>query len=128
MFHVSCGEEARGKKRVCNPMAQRTIVHLVDDVSGENADETVAFALDGQPYEIDLSADNAARLRESLAEFVASARKASSAPRSARRPASNGRRSNGTGDVRSWARDNGFSVSERGRIPSNVVEAYHAAH
>ena len=61
-------------------MAQRTIVHLVDDVSGDDADETVSFALDGQPYEIDLSSDNAARLRESLAEFVASARKAASAP------------------------------------------------
>ena len=108
-------------------MAQRTIVHLVDDVSGDEADETVAFALDGQPYEIDLSAQNAARLRESLAEFVASARKASTAPRGPRRSGS-GRRSGATGDVRSWARDNGFSISERGRIPSNVIEAYQAAH
>ncbi|HSP37254.1 MAG TPA: Lsr2 family protein [Frankiaceae bacterium] len=107
-------------------MAQRTIVHLVDDVSGDDADETVAFALDGQPYEIDLSADNAARLRDSLAEFVASARKPSGAPRAARR--SSGRRSNGTGDVRSWAKDNGFQVSERGRIPGSVIEAYQAAH
>lgn len=108
-------------------MAQRTIVHLVDDVSGGDADETVAFALDGQPYEIDLSADNAARLRDSLAEFVASARKPSSPTRSTRR-ASSGRRSNGTGDVRSWARENGFQVSERGRIPTNVIDAYQAAH
>ncbi len=107
-------------------MAQRTIVHLVDDVSGDDADETVSFALDGQPYEIDLSADNAARLRESLAEFVASARKAASAPRNGRR--ASGRRSAGTGEVRSWARENGFQVSERGRIPSNVIEAYQAAH
>jgi hypothetical protein len=111
-------------------MAQRTIVHLVDDVSGEDADETVTFALDGQPYEIDLSAKNAQRLRESLSEFVASARKAhGSVPRGGRRGAVPGRRSaNGTSDVRSWARENGFQVSERGRIPSNVIEAYHAAH
>jgi hypothetical protein len=107
-------------------MAQRTIVHLVDDVSGEDADETVAFALDGQPYEIDLSADNAARLRDSLAEFVASARKPSGSQRPSRR--SSGRRSNGTGDVRSWAKEHGFQVSERGRIPSSVIEAYQAAH
>jgi hypothetical protein len=107
-------------------MAQRTIVHLVDDVSGEDADETIAFALDGQPYEIDLSADNAARLRESLAEFVASARKPSSSARTVRR--SSGRRSSGTGDVRSWAKENGFQISERGRIPSSVIEAYQAAH
>src|ERR1700709_1972261 len=99
-------------------MAQRTIVHLVDDVTGEEADETVAFALDGQPYEIDLSSDNAARLRDSLAEFVASPRKTSGG---AARPPRRGsaRRANDTGDVRSWARENGFSISERGRIPSN---------
>jgi hypothetical protein len=108
-------------------MAQRTIVHLVDDVTGEDADETVAFALDGQPYEIDLSADNAARLRDALAEFVASARKPTGG---GGRPARRGsaRRANDTGDVRSWARENGFSISERGRIPSNVLDAYHAAH
>jgi hypothetical protein len=108
-------------------MAQRTIVHLVDDVSGGDADETVAFALDGQPYEIDLSSENAARLRESLAEFVASARKpAGGGARPARRGSS--RRANDTGDVRSWARENGFAISERGRIPSNVLDAYAAAH
>jgi len=107
-------------------MAQRTIVHLVDDVSGDDADETISFALDGQPYEIDLSADNAARLRESLSEFVASARKAGVASRAPRR--SSGRRANGTSDVRAWARENGFTISERGRIPSNVIEAYQAAH
>src|SRR4051794_6333983 len=107
-------------------MAQRTIVHLVDDVTGGDADETVAFALDGQPYEIDLSAENAARLRDSLAEFVASARKPGGAARPNRRGSA--RRANDTGDVRSWARENGFSISERGRIPSSVLDAYHAAH
>jgi hypothetical protein len=108
-------------------MAQRTIVHLVDDVTGEDADETVAFALDGQPYEIDLSATNASRLREALSEFVASARKSSGGTqRTTRR--SSGRRSGATGDVRSWARENGYQISERGRIPSSVIEAYQAAH
>jgi nucleoid-associated protein Lsr2 len=108
-------------------MAQRTIVHLVDDVTGEDADETVAFALDGQPYEIDLSAANASRLRDALSEFVGSARKASGGTqRTTRR--SSARRSGATGDVRSWARDNGYQISERGRIPSSVIEAYQAAH
>ena len=27
--------------------------------------------------------------------------------------------------VRAWARENGFTVSERGRIPAAVVAAYH---
>ena len=58
--------------------------------------------------------------------FVALGPQALGGPRAARRSCS--RRSNGTGDVRSWAKDNGFQVSERGRIPSSVIEAYQAAH
>lgn len=30
--------------------------------------------------------------------------------------------------IRDWARKNGYSVSDRGRIPSDVLEAYDAAH
>ena len=31
-----------------------------------------------------------------------------------------------SGDIRSWARDQGIAVSDRGRIPANVIEQYHA--
>jgi hypothetical protein len=111
------------------PMAQKTIVHLVDDLDGGPAEESVAFALDGQAYEIDLSAKNAARLRDTLAEFVASARKPASGGRAQRRSTPAQRRSsNGTGEVRSWARENGYQISERGRIPGSVIEAYRSAH
>ena len=30
--------------------------------------------------------------------------------------------------VRTWARQNGFTTSDRGRLPGNVVQAYDAAH
>lgn len=50
---------------------------LVDDIDGSRADETVSFMLDGVAYEIDLSAANAARLREALADYVARARRLS---------------------------------------------------
>ena len=43
----------------------------------------VSFAIDGRAYEIDLSEDNAARLRDSLASFVAAGRKSGG---TARRP------------------------------------------
>ena len=56
-------------------MAQKHIVQLIDDLDGVEAQETVSFALDGTRYEIDLSAENAARLRDSLAVYVASARR-----------------------------------------------------
>jgi len=29
--------------------------------------------------------------------------------------------------VRAWARQHGYTVSDRGRIPSNITEAYHRA-
>ena len=41
-------------------MAQTIVVKLVDDMDGGDADETVAFGLDGKSYEIELSKKNAA--------------------------------------------------------------------
>ncbi|WP_298461220.1 Lsr2 family protein [uncultured Cellulomonas sp.] len=113
-------------------MAQRTQVLLVDDVDGVEADETITFGLDGVAYEIDLTADNATQLRESFARWVQHGRKQGRAQSSPGRSRSTGRtRGTGTssGDsaaVRQWAQENGFTVSERGRIPSKVLEAYAA--
>src|SRR5690349_20900836 len=97
-----------------NPMAQRVNIVLEDDLDGSEADETVTFALDGVSYEIDLSAKNAAALRDALAQYVGHARRAAGR-RAAGRPASSSR---GTGkrdlgDVREWARANGHQVSDR---------------
>ena len=110
-------------------MAQKHIVQLIDDLDGVDAQETVSFSLDGTRYEIDLSEDNAARLRDSLAVYIANAR------RSARYggPSSNGRRTHRadreqTAAIREWARSNGFRIGDKGRIPSSVLEAYHNAH
>lgn len=111
-------------------MAQKVQVVLVDDIDGGAAQETVAFALDGVSYEIDLSAANAAALRETFAPYVGAARKAGS------RPARPGRRGGGrraatssrSAQIRAWAREQGLSVSERGRIAADVVAKYEAAH
>lgn len=118
-------------------MAQKTTVHLVDDIDGSEADETVSFALDGTSYEIDLSSEHASALRDALAQYVGAARKAGGAGgATARRGGGGGRRSSGssssdrqrTADIRQWAREQGMEVNERGRIPSRVIEAYDAAH
>jgi len=114
-------------------MAQKTIVSLIDDLSGEEADETVRFGLDGAQYEIDLSEKNATKLRESLAPFVGAARRSGGRASGGRRAAvrATSRRAGGTdrtADIREWARSNGYTVSDRGRIASNIVEAYEKAH
>ena len=56
-------------------MAQRVHIVLTDDLDGSDAAESVAFGLDGNTYEIDLSTDNAAKLREYLQPYVAVGRK-----------------------------------------------------
>ena len=104
-------------------MAQKVNIVLVDDVDGTPAEETVSFALDGKEYEIDLSAKNAAKLRDAIAPYVGHARRAAGRRRG-------GRGANGPSpaDIRAWARDNGFNVPDRGRVASEVREAYVAAH
>ncbi|MHB8340740.1 MAG: histone-like nucleoid-structuring protein Lsr2 [Mycobacteriales bacterium] len=111
-------------------MAKKVSYSLVDDIDGGAAHETVDFALDGVRYEIDLSADHAVALRDALAPYLAVARRTRGS--AARRP--RGRRSAGepagasAGEMRDWGRAHGFEVSERGRIPANLADAYHAAH
>ena len=113
-------------------MAKKVTVTLVDDIDLEStADETVEFALDGITYEIDLSEANAAALRESLASWIGSARRSGGRKKSGVRPATGARTGAAhreeTAAIRAWARENGFKVSERGRIPTEVLEAYQRA-
>lgn len=114
-------------------MAQIQEIRLIDDLDGQVADETVEFGIDGKSYEIDLSTANAGKLRDALAEFVGSARRAGGrAKRSVvaatvpARRASVDREQNQA--IREWARAHKMKVSDRGRIPSDVLEAYHQAN
>ncbi|EFC79000.1 Lsr2 family protein [Parafrankia sp. EUN1f] len=110
-------------------MAQKTVISLIDDITGEAADETVRFGLDGAQYEIDVTAANAAKLREALAPFVSKARRATSKPANGK-PAASGisrRADEHITRIRNWARANGYQVSDRGRMSKDVVEAYNKA-
>ena len=116
-------------------MAQRVNVVLVDDIDGSDAVETVTFALDGVEYEIDLSEQNADKLRESLGLFIGHGRRTGGRRRSGQSDQRASRsRSSASSDgpsaseIREWARSNGFTVPDRGRVSSEVREAYAAAH
>jgi hypothetical protein len=111
-------------------MARQTTITLVDDLDGSAAEEQVEFSVDGRTYEIDLSAANAGRLRGVLAPFVSAARRGG-----ARRTATAGGPPSRAGSdraknqaIREWAIAQGMPVSERGRIPTNVLTAYHSTH
>jgi hypothetical protein len=104
---------------------QKVEIRLVDDLDQSDADETVAFALDGSTYEIDLNKKNAEKLRKALAPFLDSARRTSAAKKKTSKASSNGVTPK---EIRAWAAQNGYEVPERGRIPAEVSEAYHAAN
>lgn len=114
-------------------VAQRVITQLVDDVDGteltEGDGETINIALDGASYVLDLSSKNASRLRKDFGKWLDHARKAPGSTRGRRSGGGTTRRDpEQTKKIRQWAQDNGHQVSERGRIPATVVEAYEAAH
>ncbi|WP_151083617.1 histone-like nucleoid-structuring protein Lsr2 [Nocardioides cynanchi] len=108
-------------------MAQKVHITLEDDLDGGDATETVAFGLDGRSYEIDLNDKNAAKLRDALAPYVAAGRRSGGGSRTT---AAKRRTQVGTSarEIRDWARSNGHKVPDRGRIPSDVREAFEAAH
>ena len=106
-------------------MAQKITVALEDDIDGGPADETVRFGLGGAEYEIDLSKRNANAFRRQLAPFIEHARKAGRGPR--RRPGRTASSRERSADIRAWAKDQGITVSERGRISASVAVQYEAA-
>ena len=106
-------------------MATRIETTLIDDMDGGEAAETLTFALDGVDYEIDLSQGNAEALRGSLAGYITKARRAGGR-KQVGAPAA--RRDNKTRQIREWAESQGMTVNSRGRLNSNVVEAYEKAH
>ena len=112
-------------------MAQRVQVELVDDLNGEIAQETVRFGVDGTEYEIDLTTENAEKLRSTLTEYVDKARKATG--RKGQKASTSGTSTNrskreDTQQIRKWAQDNGYNPSTRGRITQSILDAYTAAH
>jgi hypothetical protein len=129
--HLDEGED------VDSPMAERTIVTLVDDLTGEEAENisTVEFALDGVTYELDLTDDNSTKLHDVLSPYANAGRKIGGRRRSGPRP---GRPIKGTGraadynretlkSIREWAKENGYNVSDRGRLPTEVLQAWQTA-
>jgi hypothetical protein len=115
-------------------MAQQTTVRFIDDLDGSDASGTFDFSIDGRQYQIDLSDENAAKLRDALAPYIGAARKAGGRRRGrvarqtvvAEKPVRSNR--DQTAAIREWARANGHTVSDRGRISKSVIQAYQAAN
>lgn len=112
-------------------MARKVIHQLIDDIDGTvlapGAGESVSFSLDGKSYEIDLTSENAANLRDAVKPYISAGRRATGAAKTRAR-ASSASGSRDLSAVRKWARANGYTVSDRGRVAAPILEAYDAAH
>ena len=84
------------------------------------------FSLDGRDYEIDLCLKHSEKFDEAIGRYADRARKVSGRqPRTKRRTTAHRQRS---ARIRQWAKDSGIGVSDRGRIPADVVSRYEATH
>ena len=106
-------------------VARRTVTVFFDDVTGDEVSEKdvrhVEFSLDGVNYMLDLSPASHERMMAAFAPWVENATRVP-ASRSSRKSAP--RRD--LNDARAWAKANGFSVSDKGRVPKRVLDAYDA--
>ncbi|WP_040166177.1 histone-like nucleoid-structuring protein Lsr2 [Microbacterium gorillae] len=117
-------------------MARKIVHQLIDDLDGTvlepGTGDTVHFSLDGTAYEVDLTAEHADELRAALEPYVRAGRRLGRGSAAASSPAKSRRGSGAARDdlaeVRSWANANGHTVSDRGRVPAAVLEAYDAAN
>ncbi|PNW09423.1 hypothetical protein C1632_10280 [Microbacterium testaceum] len=112
-------------------MATRHIAQLTDDLDGavleDGEGKQITFSIDGRAYEIDLSDTNADSFYKALSPFVDAARPTSTTSSRGARQASRAKSDLDLGAVREWARANGHTVSDRGRVPVTIVDAYKAA-
>lgn len=106
-------------------MAKRMHVVLEDDLDGSEATQTLSFAVDGVEYEIDVNDEHAEQIRNAFAPWVSAARRVGGRKNTRSAAASS---KNELAEIREWARAQGMQVSERGRISTEVRDAYAAAH
>ena len=108
-------------------MAQKITTLFIDDINGELAVGTVRFGLDGTEYEIDLNAAHTEELRSALGKYITHARKVGGTSSKGKK----GKKGKGptldTTAIRNWARENGYEIKDRGRVPADLVEKYQQA-
>ncbi|WP_326617712.1 Lsr2 family protein [Streptomyces decoyicus] len=105
-------------------MAQKIVTIYTDDLTGEESSEaaTHTFSLDGVSYEIDLGPDSYEQMLEAFGPFIKASRKTGRVRKARKAAASD------TAAIRAWAKEQGYQVNERGRVPADIREAYQKAH
>lgn len=112
-------------------MATKHITQLTDDIDGtvleQDEGKQITFSVEGRAYEIDLSDKNADKFYKALTPYVDAARSVKTGASTRGGQSVRAKSDLDLGAIRKWARANGHTVSDRGRVPATVVEAYKAA-
>ena len=121
-------------------MARITQVVVTCDLEdGEvSASESLSFSYGGKTYTLDLCKKHLDEVKTAMEGFASAGHSASRSTRGRRRSAPAGRasraarpaaapRGESQGEIREWARAQGYAVGDRGRIPGEVRAAYEAA-
>lgn len=101
-------------------MATKTV--LIDDMDGGEADTTIAFAVNGSSYTLDLSKRNADRFWKALEPYIQAAQEKTKTIKGYTDAIEQ------RNAVREWARKKGYEIADRGRIPIDIQDAFDAAH
>jgi hypothetical protein len=114
-------------------MAKETITIVRDDLDGSEGASSYKFGWGDDQYEIDLTDKNAEELENFLNRYIEKAAKVTARlPRASAQGPSTMRKPGGNKEelqkIRQWAKDNGYDVSERGRVAQSIQDAYHAAN
>lgn len=125
-------QEQQKEKQEKTMRKEITDVQLVDDIDGSPATTTIEFSVGGKNYIIDLSEQHAAEFNEALAPYIEHARRARRAPANKRKPRSSSEAAHikrqKNAEIRTWALENGVTVSKRGQLGQDTIAAYEAAH
>ncbi|MCQ4121353.1 histone-like nucleoid-structuring protein Lsr2 [Rhodococcus tibetensis] len=115
-------------------MARKVVVELVDDIDGTafgEDGESISYAVDGVEYVIDLKDEHAKELRETFEYYIAHSTRVGGRKHRAdlqANPVVARRQSGETKKIRAWAIEQGYEISSRGRIPTEIEQAFHDAH
>jgi hypothetical protein len=114
-------------------MASKTITVLTDDIDGkelkEGEGQTVSFSVGRTQYQMDLSDKNLEKFYDTLKQYTDKARKVGSARIGSQSTGAGARTDKSQlANIRQWAKSQGLTVSERGRISKEIRDAYDAAH
>lgn len=113
-------------------MARREITQYFDDLDNtplsEDQVNIVNFTVNGVDYTMDLSEENKRRFDDTMTKYIGVARRRGRATTRRTGSPNNSATAARNRAIRAWANENNIPVSSRGRISSDVVEAYERAN